>query len=64
VVPHNKGGPTCPCNLIPDCRRHHRAKTFSKWRCIIVLPGHYLWISPHGQHFLVGPHGTRALDDH
>ncbi|MCX6399745.1 MAG: hypothetical protein NTX33_07440 [Propionibacteriales bacterium] len=29
VTPHNKGGPTCPCNLAPACRRHHRAKTFS-----------------------------------
>ncbi|KRA38401.1 hypothetical protein ASD81_07135 [Nocardioides sp. Root614] len=62
VAPHNKGGPTCPCNLVPACRRHHRAKTFSRWRYVIVLPGHYLWISPNCRHFLVGPNGTQALD--
>ncbi|WP_182376884.1 HNH endonuclease signature motif containing protein [Nocardioides sp. WS12] len=62
VVPHNKGGPTCTCNLAPGCRRHHRAKTFSNWRYTVILPGHYLWISPKGHHFLVGPDGTRALD--
>jgi 5-methylcytosine-specific restriction endonuclease McrA len=27
AVPHSEGGPTCPCNLVPLCRRHHRAKT-------------------------------------
>ncbi|KRB74959.1 hypothetical protein ASE01_16415 [Nocardioides sp. Root190] len=31
-IPHHTGGPTCPCNLDPLCRRHHRAKTFSQWR--------------------------------
>ncbi|MFC7501044.1 HNH endonuclease signature motif containing protein, partial [Nocardioides sp. GCM10030258] len=48
--PYGQGGVTCPCNLVPLCRRHHRAKTFSKWRYVIVLPGHYLWTSPHGRH--------------
>ncbi len=61
-VPHAKGGKTCPCNLVPLCRRHHRAKTFSGWRYTTIQPGHYLWTSPHGRHFLVGPGGTRALD--
>ena len=61
-VPHGKGGATCPCNLVPLCRRHHRAKTFSGWRYTPVQPGYYLWTSPHGRHFLVGPGGTRALD--
>ncbi len=26
-IPHSRGGPTCPCNLAPLCRRHHRIKT-------------------------------------
>ncbi|KRA38269.1 hypothetical protein ASD81_06385 [Nocardioides sp. Root614] len=60
--PHGQGGVTCPCNLVPLCRRHHRAKTFSRWRYLIVLPGYYLWTSPNSRHFLVGPDGTRALD--
>ncbi|HWJ09598.1 MAG TPA: hypothetical protein VNS46_09505 [Nocardioides sp.] len=61
-TPHDKGGPTCPCNLVPLCRRHHRAKTFSLWRYVTIQPGHYLWISPNDRHFHVGPEGTRALD--
>ncbi|MFC7503315.1 hypothetical protein ACFQRR_14730, partial [Nocardioides sp. GCM10030258] len=59
VTPHGQCGVTCPCNLVPLCRRHHRAKTHSRWRYLTVLPGHYLWTSPHGHHFLVGPNGTR-----
>lgn len=62
ALEHDRGGPTCPCNLVPLCRRHHRAKTFSLWRYDIPRPGHYAWTSPHGHHFLVGPHGTTALD--
>ena len=30
-VPHSSGGPTCPCNLAPLCRRHHRIKTHGAW---------------------------------
>ncbi len=60
--PYAQGGVTCPCNLVPTCRRHHRAKTFSEWRYVIVEPGTYLWISPNGRHWLVDHHGTRALD--
>ncbi len=59
---HADGGPTCPCQLVPLCRRHHRAKTFSLWRYVIIAPAHYLWISPNDRHFHVGPEGTRALD--
>ncbi|HWJ12083.1 MAG TPA: hypothetical protein VNS46_22070, partial [Nocardioides sp.] len=61
-TPHDRGGPTCPCNLVPLCRRHHRAKTFSLWRYVTIQPGHYLWISPNDRHFHVGPEGTRSLD--
>ncbi|TWG89995.1 hypothetical protein L615_009500000190, partial [Nocardioides sp. J9] len=61
-VEHARGGPTCPCNLVPLCRRHHRAKTFSLWRYVTIQPGHYLWLSPNGRHFLVTPKGPRVLD--
>ncbi|NYI46092.1 hypothetical protein BJ993_003172 [Nocardioides aromaticivorans] len=60
--PHGEGGKTCPCNLVPLCRRHHRAKTHSQWRYLVIQPGHYLWTSPHGHHFHVGPAGTTILD--
>ncbi|KAA1417943.1 DUF222 domain-containing protein [Nocardioides humilatus] len=62
VVPHNKGGPTCPCNLVPLCRRHHRAKTFEFWVYEILEPGLYLWTSKNGRRFIVGPQGTHALE--
>ncbi|HWJ65552.1 MAG TPA: HNH endonuclease signature motif containing protein, partial [Nocardioides sp.] len=61
-TPYAQGGPTCPCQLVPLCRRHHRAKTFSLWRYVIIAPAHYLWISPSGRHFHVGPLGTTSLD--
>ncbi|QSR27678.1 hypothetical protein CFH99_18810 [Nocardioides aromaticivorans] len=60
--PHGEGGKTRPCNLVPLCRRHHRSKTHSQWRYLVIQPGHYLWTSPHGQHFHVGPAGTTILD--
>jgi hypothetical protein len=37
--PHANGGTTCPCNLVPACRSHHRAKTHSEWRYTIINPG-------------------------
>ncbi|WP_168798424.1 HNH endonuclease signature motif containing protein, partial [Nocardioides sp.] len=60
--PHTRGGVTCPCNLVPLCRRHHRAKTHSAWRYAVIDPGTYLWTSPHHRHYLVDQHGTHALD--
>ncbi|MBM9458303.1 HNH endonuclease [Nocardioides sp. zg-536] len=61
-IPHSEGGPTCPCNEFPCCRRHHRAKTHSDWTYTVLEPGNLLWRSPHGRLFHVGPSGTRALD--
>ncbi|HWI43336.1 MAG TPA: HNH endonuclease signature motif containing protein, partial [Nocardioides sp.] len=58
--PHAEGGPTCPCNLVPLCRRHHRAKTHSAWRYAVVEPGTYDWTSPTGRRFLVDHAGTRT----
>ncbi|HWJ83471.1 MAG TPA: hypothetical protein VNS55_14625 [Nocardioides sp.] len=61
--PHARGGSTCPCNLVPLCRRHHRAKTHHEgWRYVVVEPGRYLWLAPNNRHFLVDHRGTRALD--
>ncbi|WP_377323936.1 DUF222 domain-containing protein [Pimelobacter simplex] len=60
--PHNRGGPTCPCNLVPLCRRHHRAKTHSTWRYQVTEIGTYLWRSPSGFHFEVSHRGTHQHD--
>ena len=56
--PHSRGGPTCPCNLVPLCRRHHRAKTHSRWRYVATTPGTYQWTSPTGFGFRVDHRGT------
>ncbi len=60
-VPHNKGGPTCPCNLAPLCRRHHRIKTHGAWSYRSIEPGTYLWTSKHGYQYLRDTTGTRDV---
>ncbi|WP_075018727.1 HNH endonuclease signature motif containing protein [Pimelobacter simplex] len=62
AIPHNRGGPTCPCNLVPLCRRHHRAKTHSAWRYQVTKIGTYVWRSPAGFHFEVSHRGTHQHD--
>ncbi|QYJ04856.1 HNH endonuclease [Nocardioides panacisoli] len=62
ATPHAAGGSTCPCNLVPLCRSHHRAKTHSTWGYTVLDPGQYLWTSPHGHQYLVDHHGTRTLE--
>ncbi|MFJ9313975.1 DUF222 domain-containing protein [Pimelobacter simplex] len=58
--PHHRGGPTCPCNLVPLCRRHHRAKTHSQWRYQVTKIGTYVWRSPSGFRFEVSHRGTHS----
>lgn len=55
------GGPTCPCNLAPLCRHHHRLKTHAGWLYTVVEPGTYLWSEPHGQQFIRDRGGTRDV---
>ena len=62
--PMSEGGPpaqTGPHNLGPLGRRHHRAKTFGRFRCYQPSPGLYLWQSPSGHWFQVDHGGSRAL---
>jgi hypothetical protein len=56
-------GPTCPCNLAPLCRGHHRLKTHGGWTVGVAAPGTYRWTSPHGYRYLVGPSGTTDVTD-
>jgi hypothetical protein len=58
VIPHDRGGPTCSCNIVPLCRHHHRLKTHYRWRSVMPEPGVYLWTSPHGYVFLRDHTGT------
>jgi len=49
VISWDDGGPTCSCNLVPECRFHHRLKTHGGWTLQRV--GHRLlvWTSPYGR---------------
>ncbi|QGH68351.1 HNH endonuclease signature motif containing protein [Pseudactinotalea sp. HY158] len=63
------GGATCPCNIAPLCRAHHRLKTHARtgtptrgrhaaWTYIKLDAGTYLWIGPHGIRLLRTPWGS------
>ena len=61
ITPYEEYGPpgqTRPDALAALCRRHHRAKTFRRWRYHRTPSGNYQWTGPHGQTYLVPPHGT------
>ncbi|MCW2899215.1 MAG: hypothetical protein JWO67_1480, partial [Streptosporangiaceae bacterium] len=53
--PYHRGGATCPCNLAPLCRGHHRLKQAPDWTLIQLWPGVLLWIAPTGHWYLVAP---------
>jgi hypothetical protein len=60
----DEGGPpgqTAASKLACLCRRHHRAKTARRWRYVRNRDGTYTWHGPHGQTYLVTPHGTTRL---
>jgi hypothetical protein len=63
TVPYADGGPTCPCNLAPLCRHHHRLKTHAGWHYWpLGPPGLYLWRDPHGLLYLRTRDGTLTLE--
>jgi hypothetical protein len=62
---HGPGAPpgqTRSDNLGPLTRRPHRAKTHGGWKVVQRRPGTFEWTSPYGFRYLVGPHGTIALE--
>lgn len=50
-IPYNQGGPTCPCNLQPLCRRHHRTKQATGWT-VAQHPTGIVWTTPAGKTYL------------
>lgn len=63
IRPHGAGGDTISDNLAPLCRRHHRLKTFTRWRYqMLSLDGIHLWTSPTGQRHLRTRTTTINLD--
>ncbi|MEZ0578610.1 hypothetical protein [Nocardioides sp. MH1] len=63
IHPHHTGGPTCPCNLAPLCRGHHRMKTAHHATYQVLHPGTYHWTLPTSS-YLVDPTGTHPLTTH
>jgi hypothetical protein len=49
------GGPTCPCNLAPLCRHHHRCKQAEGWWLEQPEPGVLVWRTPAGRTYTVTP---------
>ncbi|PWN03411.1 DUF222 domain-containing protein [Nocardioides silvaticus] len=60
VNAHAAGGATCPCNLAPLCRGHHRMKTAHRAAYRMIRPGTYHWTLASGT-YLVDPTGTHPL---
>jgi hypothetical protein len=49
TTPWHHGGPTCPCNLAPLCRHHHRCKQAQGWWLEQSEPGVLRWRTPAGR---------------
>ena len=43
TIAHRLGGLTCPCNLSPECPRHHHLKHLPSWRLDQPRPGVLTW---------------------
>jgi len=46
TIAHRLGGLTCPCNLSPECSRHHHLKHLLSWRLDQPRPGVLTWTTP------------------
>jgi len=54
-TPWDKGGLTCPCNLAPLCRHHHRCKQRQGWKLEQPSPGVLVWRTPAGLTYTTTP---------
>ena len=50
-----KGGRTTHGGLGPACAHHHGMKHEGGWQLYQTRPGHFIWISPQGRIYHVGP---------
>jgi hypothetical protein len=53
--PWHHGGKTCPCNLAPLCRHHHRCKQAQGWWLEQPEPGVLKWRTPAGRTYTTTP---------
>jgi hypothetical protein len=64
IVAYDPDGPpgqTSLDNLACLCRLHHRMKTHAGWSYYLLLPGVFVWHSPHGHTWLRDSSGTTDL---
>ncbi|HKD88556.1 MAG TPA: hypothetical protein VKB62_08510 [Streptosporangiaceae bacterium] len=55
VIPYDRGGATCECNLTPLCRRHHQGKQAPRWHLSQDQPGILTWQLPHDRSYTTTP---------
>jgi hypothetical protein len=55
TTPWHLGGLTCPCNIAPLCRHHHRCKQAEGWWLEQPEPGVLKWRAPSGRTFTTRP---------
>jgi hypothetical protein len=53
--PWHQGGLTCPCNLAPLCRHHHKCKQSNDWTLEQPEPGVLIWRTPAGRTYTTTP---------
>jgi hypothetical protein len=46
VIPYDRGGRTCECNLHPACRHDHHTKQIPGWTVTSDQPGTLTWTTP------------------
>jgi hypothetical protein len=62
--PWETGGATCPCNMAPLCRRHHRLKQAEGWHLDIDREtNNARWTTPHTGHTTAPPWTSLTQDD-
>jgi hypothetical protein len=55
TTPWHRRGLTCPCNISPLCRRHHRCKQAEGWWLEQPEPGVLKWRVPSGRTYATTP---------
>ena len=55
TTPWHHGGLTCPCNIAPLCRHHHRCKQAEGWWLDQPEPGVLVWRTPAGRTYTTTP---------
>lgn len=48
VIPYDRGGRTCDCDIGPECRTHHQLKQLPGWQLSRARDGTFTWTTPAG----------------